>query len=561
MEELNFEKLLPSEPTEKEKKIIAKEFLTADAVVYRAGVYINPLSGIGEKMCKCTCSACGETFLLDRVETDGCHRYSRSNFGCLVGREAIYSGSAAICPECGKKVDFIHVSDFGAYPNYYINNEKILTLRIVKNCLALIFWLCSRSVNKDGIAFNEYTPYEAYVFEKKKCTRLVGYEKRGMYYYRVIPLGYWEKRSRSEDCIGKGFSSAVVPDKKILNGTPFENCRLNKYLNDAKDDAFPVTYMKLWQKHKTVEGLIDTGASILMSSFFERNASPASYSYNNTDFRYSSRVTGIDFKQTKPHKMLGLSRPEYAEVIKREYDSPDLLRYQKLKPFGLTFDDAEQLGFFDRELIEISKYGVNVKTAVNYLRKLQSKEKDKETLGSYAGMLRDYYKLCDKLNISVDKDTFFPKDLKKEHDRLVKEDRRREKEKEREKDAERSKRISERAKILAALVSSNGVLMIRPAASVDELKNEGKCLHHCVATYAESVANGETDIFFVRKVSEPDKPFYTLELDEKNCIVKQNRGKGNCARTPEVRAFEEQWLEFVKQNIKKIRNRKVAANG
>lgn len=43
-------------------------------------------------------------------------------------------------------------------------------------------------------------------------------------------------------------------------------------------------------------------------------------------------------------------------------------------------------------------------------------------------MLRDYYKLCDKLNISVDKDTFFPKDLKKEHDRLVKEDRRREKE-------------------------------------------------------------------------------------------------------------------------------------
>ena len=176
-------------------------------------------------------------------------------------------------------------------------------------------------------------------------------------------------------------------------------------------------------------------------------------------------------------------------------------------------------------------------------------------------MLRDYYKLCDKLNISVDKDTFFPKDLKKEHDRLVKEDRRREKEKEREKDAERSKRISERAKILSTLVSSNGVLMIRPAASVDELKNEGKCLHHCVATYAESVANGETDIFFVRKVSEPDKPFYTLELDEKNCIVKQNRGKGNRARTPEVRAFEEQWLELVKQNIKKIKNRKVAANG
>lgn len=559
MEEFAFEELLPSEPTKEEKKIIKEKHLTADAVVYRAGVYKNPLSEIGEKMCKCTCSACGKTFLLDLVETDGCHRYSRSNFGCLVGGKAIYSGNTAICPECGKKVNFIHISKFGASPNYYINSEKILTLRIVKNCLALIFWLCSRSVNKGGAAFNEYTPYEAYVFAEKKCTRFVGYEKKGMYYYRIIPLGYWEKRSRSVDFIGKGFSSAVVPDKNILNGTPFENCRLNKYLKDAKDDAFPVTYMKLWQKHKTVEGLIETGASSLMSSFFEKNACPVSYSYNNTVFKYSSHITGVDFKQTKPHRMLGLSRPEYAEVIKREYGLSDLLRYQRLKPFGLSFDDAEQIGFFDSELIEISKYGVKVKTAVNYLRKQQDKEKCKKTLGGYAVMLRDYYKLCDKLHISVDKDTFFPKELKKEHDRLVEEDRRQEKEKRQKKDKETDKRISERAEELAELADDNGVLMIFPVPSLDELKNEGKCLHHCVATYAEDVASGKTDIFFIRRVSEPEKPFYTLELDEKSCVVKQNRGKANCARIPEVEAFEKQWLEFVKQNIKKIR--KVAADG
>ena len=62
-------------------------------------------------------------------------------------------------------------------------------------------------------------------------------------------------------------------------------------------------------------------------------------------------------------------------------------------------------------------------------------------------------------------------------------------------------------------------------------------------------------------MKSPDKPFFTLELNEENVRVVQNRGKGNCDRTPEVEAFEEKWLEFVKLNIKKIRNRKVTVNG
>ena len=103
--------------------------------------------------------------------------------------------------------------------------------------------------------------------------------------------------------------------------------------------------------------------------------------------------------------------------------------------------------------------------------------------------------------------------------------------------------------------------MIRPVASLGELKDEGKQLHHCVASYAERVASGNTDIFLIRKVKSPDKPFFTLELNEENVRVVQNRGKGNCDRTPEVEAFEEKWLEFVKLNIKKIRNRKVTVNG
>lgn len=40
---------------------------------------------------------------------------------------------------------------------------------------------------------------------------------------------------------------------------------------------------------------------------------------------------------------------------------------------------------------------------------------------------------------------------------------------------------------------------------------------------------------------------YTLEFDEKALTVKQNRGNHNCDRTPEIQAFENEWLDYVKK--------------
>ncbi|MDE7376690.1 MAG: PcfJ domain-containing protein, partial [Muribaculaceae bacterium] len=57
---------------------------------------------------------------------------------------------------------------------------------------------------------------------------------------------------------------------------------------------------------------------------------------------------------------------------------------------------------------------------------------------------------------------------------------------------------------------------------------------------------GGTAIFFIRRTVEPGKPYYTLELDEKALTVRQNRGLRNCGKTPEVQAFEEMWLAWVR---------------
>ena len=88
-----------------------------------------------------------------------------------------------------------------------------------------------------------------------------------------------------------------------------------------------------------------------------------------------------------------------------------------------------------------------------------------------------------------------------------------------------------------------GDLMIRLPFSTDEIKKEGEALHHCVGGYVNKVINGETEIFFIRRVSEPDKPFYTVEW--KNNEIKQCYGFKNCEKTPEIDAFVNTFIQLM----------------
>ncbi len=95
-----------------------------------------------------------------------------------------------------------------------------------------------------------------------------------------------------------------------------------------------------------------------------------------------------------------------------------------------------------------------------------------------------------------------------------------------------------------------GGLFVRLPNRLEELKEEGESLHHCVGAYMEKVKRGETMIFFIRQKEAPEKPYYTLEWHGR---VIQCRGFRNCNMTQEVKAFveifEEKMAEY--ENAKK----------
>ena len=150
----------------------------------------------------------------------------------------------------------------------------------------------------------------------------------------------------------------------------------------------------------------------------------------------------------------------------------------------------------------------------------------------------DYLEWINTLGIRKDKRVIYPKNFGQAHDTVMK-----------QYEEEKDSVVLEAFKTAETTITGMtepfvlGNLMIRPAASPSELQKESKALNHCVRTYVDRVASGKTSILFIRKVEEPDTPWFTLELDCSGRVV-QCRGDHNKTYPEEVGAFIDKWMKW-----------------
>lgn len=90
----------------------------------------------------------------------------------------------------------------------------------------------------------------------------------------------------------------------------------------------------------------------------------------------------------------------------------------------------------------------------------------------------------------------------------------------------------------------------------EDLADEGIHLHHCVKSYIGRVANGETNIMFIRKKEDINTPFFTVEVGNTG-VIEQVHGFGNRNMDTELNleAFVKEWAK--KCNLKLNRVNKV----
>lgn len=509
--------------------------LRKEYLIYKAGWAYEPLEDRNVPVVEVVCSGCGRTFHARKIDAGGCRSiYVSAPFGWwndLTG-EAVISGNFSTCPYCNGEAEVKHVGSIPAGIDQY---AYVTEVRRVpegpgeRDRLALVDWRVERRIDKRGQTRFRVRPWTAWVTEERKVVRLVGYTRC------ISSLSIHPLKQRKTFLDDYGSVDLLWPwDAGMLEGTTAENCKLDLFL--AQGGTHLVGYLALWRKRPAVENLVTSGIGKLVDALIGEEGKTNSYGRSSG----IPKLAELNWKEVKPHRILGLSRAEM-RTWAGKLTPQDLRLVAWARGAGLTVD-------LEKDLEKLRYLGQH--DAGEILRKAGAGRFWRVTRylignGKHWWELRDYWDMAEKLEMDLDSDQVrYPKDLKAAHDRAVERYNR-------QKDQLVQEGFERRRKELEKFAWERDGILIRPCASQTELRQEGRSLSHCVASYAQDHAMGKTAILFIRRSAEPDKPWYTLELDEKALSVRQNRGKCNCARTEEVTAFEEAWLDHIRAEFGK----------
>lgn len=164
--------------------------------------------------------------------------------------------------------------------------------------------------------------------------------------------------------------------------------------------------------------------------------------------------------------------------------------------------------------------------------------------------LRDSYSMCD--NSYVEDDEYYrqlcllsnirtPDGIKEAHDKLMC------LAKFKQYPAERFDKICKKHK---KWEYSDDNFDIRLPSGTDEIIMEGSRMNHCVGTYVDSFMQGSTIIMFLRKKSNPDKEYVTIEMNRDGSLYQVKCKNNYMVSSKSTLEFLTKWIEDKKLNVK-----------
>lgn len=521
-------KLLPDRPTMSDTSLSTwlmdhggrgREVLT-----YRKEKIRNPLTEQLEPVARCTCSACGGEWLTNVYGYNGTYPEFENHDGIQL------NGRNTTCPECGAAVEAAYYTRLAkhpikstAYPWEIINKDG----NIMFICWAIIY-----EIDDYGPALYP-EKRNAYVLDTAgHWHRFTGMQRTG--WSSMCPMEYtgsWYETDKFSVTDGN-FRRILPHDPAVYEGTALENAKLEKLEATGAD---LLLYSRIYLRHPTAENITMNSPQLMAAAL-----------------RYTHKVTGldwIDWGARKPHEMLYMEKPDYKRAEALPADAACAVMDQQKAVgacmiWGAPKEYAKTLGEHGVDFAFSAYKNKDLRRwslvrMWNYVLKVAATIKNQNrAIEEAADLCVDYWKEAKRAKFDLANSVvMFPKDIKEANARAISAIKYTENEK-------YKTRFERKAKQLAPLQWENGGLLITPAQNEGQLIAEGKILGHCVGGYGDAHCKGDC-IFFIRHTAAPDLPFFTLQLNTKTGKVLQNRGEKNCERTPEVRAFEEQWLAVV----------------
>ena len=316
----------------------------------------------------------------------------------------------------------------------------------------------------------------------------------------------------------------------VISGTSLQYSSLDGYIKNGEiKSKNPVRYCRQFIKYPVYEFLYKRGFYGLISDKVR--------GYNLGDAKNAIRWEAKRLKDCFKFPMRYLNF-----TVAQTWTLPSILKVNKMYSAGFSESEIKLavISNIDEHYLGRIKEYVSVQKSLTYLKKQQTVSPN-ESINRLYGIYADYLEECAELEYNLkDKGVLFPQDLMKAHNDNI--------------ELAKIKKNEICKKKFAAAIKkfvkydyTSGGLTIAVAQSPEQLAAEGSALHHCVGGYAERVSKGECVIFFVRRADKPDKPFYTLELRNKQLVQCRTLNNKSYESDKEVSEFVNKWLRKIRK--------------
>lgn len=498
------------------------------------------------------CTACGKDV---QIDIENMRLWTDKHAACRSARH----NDTVCCPACGHKVQ---IKDAGRGRNGLCNTAVIAVAQRIRNGgillsfvrvyedythdfkavpeMGRLLYAAYFNLNKHFVAEQQYGG-GLYISVKSKPTRQLPCTVEPV----KLNRNNW-KCTQGEGAKLLGFEEAL--EKSNLRYLPWETYHeCAQQLHQSAITNYPVNLLGLLYQYSRypvlTERLIKEGNGDLVAEQVEWNC-----------------TTGMDYKQVVPYKAMRLTKQEYRMLQAKGVISGNTLKATAaLKKYGYKMTDKNILFFLAFQYswsqrkcykaFDFLRQYLSPQKAVNWVNRQAAREYETPTdvLSDYS----DYLDQCRRLGLDVNrKEVAVPQDLRDLHRQYSEELTRQANEKKEKKQAERAKKLAkDLPKLKRKYTYASSGLFIRPAEGPEDLLKEGCAQHNCVySCYAEQYLDRKTDILFVRKQSDPDQSYVTVEF--KNGAVIQCRADHNRPAPPDVQEFMQAWLAYLRSNRK-----------
>lgn len=459
-------------------------------VFHKSIIYLSKLID-GQRWGRCM--HCGKRFRLDR---------------------SVKPGGEGICPKCGFPVGFR--SEWAKKP--IISKAKICIPFLVDGQVLLRYTKVQRRITPhESEPKYEYSDFFLNVFSEKN-----GRQKAYAYYWRQCPY-YWPGWSRLRNgsvC----FSDTYVYTENLSEIFGKEYCHVDLHAG-LENLRRPIDFVGLLRNLRDIpqaEYLFKTGLIGLAAGLSPLRTYSGGF----------AELTGVS--------------KQYLPILKETQACKNEIMVLAAAKKWVPFEVVRQLCALELDTVSLATLRglIECNGLSRVLRYLQSQKKSKKSFTARLDLYRDYLDMAKRLGCNMKKKAILePRDLKAQHDLLSSEIAAQKKEKE---NSLLAQAIENGLYWWAREYASEDFLVVYPQTR-DDFITEGQSLNHCVgsARYYDRHILGRQMVFFIRRTSQPEKPFFTTEIDMEDGRIRQLYGFSDCSAPKEVRGFVEGFARAV----------------